>query len=74
MLCMHREDCDNSIFDNAICLDVPRDTGRRRYSERYVLIEGVFDSKRHGHLGAYPGTIDVRRLMLWGTSRDKPKR
>jgi hypothetical protein len=70
-LFLHKEDCDNAVFENALWLDLPPGTDRGRHNRKYVAVEGVFDAGRHGHLDAYPGTVKVKRVLLWGTSREK---
>jgi hypothetical protein len=64
-----KEDYDNAITKNAIWLDVDLTEGVRKLNKKYVLVEGVFDKDKLGHLRMYSGTIKaVRRIEEW--SRD----
>jgi len=63
------EDYKMGITKNAVYLeltqmpiDVPYDE-LKKLNGRYVVIEGVFDSKEKGHMGLYSGTIsDISRI------------
>jgi len=38
----------------------------KKLNEKYILIEGIFDSHKKGHFGMYSGEIrDIGRLELW---------
>ena len=76
---LHKDDADYLIGENAlwvayakepnlqpICKDKFSASGakQRFFDGRYVLIEGRFNMKNHGHLGAFSGAIeDVSRIL-----------
>lgn len=81
---LHKDDADHLIGDNAlwvdyvekpslepVCKDKFSSSGAnaRFFDGRYVLIEGKFNMKRRGHLGAFSGTIEevsrVLELRRW---------
>jgi hypothetical protein len=64
---LHRDDFEENNFKNAIWINVPRMTGdeRNRVVGRYCVIEGTFDARHHGHMGAFSGEIvDVTMLQV----------
>ena len=66
---LHKEDFEHAISQNGIWVDIPDDfKGRSKLSGNYVLLEGIFDAKRHGHMGMFSGTIrTVSRAQVWST-------
>jgi len=67
-LYLHREDFDKSLLSNAvwISLDDLQIRTSKKFSGRYVLVEGVFSAKDRGHLGIFSGSIQqVTRLQSW---------
>ena len=59
---LHREDYEQGLLKNG--LYVTRDVAEADL--KYVLIEGRFNAKRHGHMGLWSGTIDdVQRMLAW---------
>ena len=64
-LYLHREDYRNRITSNGLWVDVP-DSARRnskKLSDRYVIVEGIFDSSERGHMGLFSGTLSgINRL------------
>jgi hypothetical protein len=79
-LYLHREDYEHAIVKQAVWLDFPQDptAEQRRLRGNYVLVEGVFNAKRGGHMGLSTGAIEkISRLELWsevgkGTRRGVP--
>jgi len=73
-LSINKKDYIQDIFKNAIWADfVSRDemAKNKKFSDHYVLMEGVFSSKMKGHMGMNSGSIkQISRLELWGTARD----
>ena len=49
-------------FDGTIeTMKKPKD-----FTDQYVLVEGTFDAKSHGHMGMWSGTISgIKRVMPW---------
>ncbi len=77
-LYLHEEDFLQRITDNALWIDVPvelrTDAMRSKFDKRYVLVEGRFNSGKHGHLGLFSGTIeDVNRLEPWTLGESSPR-
>jgi hypothetical protein len=65
-LFVSEEDMRNAVTKNGIWLVVPSSDENRKLHGKYVLVEGVFDPLRKGHLGMWSGTLkDVKRLELW---------
>lgn len=61
-LYVHELDWQHNIFKNGVWVDPPQ--GADSLSGHYVLIEGRFNGKLHGHLGGWSGAIDsVTRLQ-----------
>ena len=67
-LYLHREDADHMNSANGLWLEAG---GHDDLSDVFVLVEGRFTARSHGHLGAWPGEIDhVTRLERAGTRKD----
>ena len=71
-LYLSREDWDHLIVRNGVAIELPHgfetDSGPngKRPNQRYVLVEGVFNARRAGHMGDWSGSIDsVSRLQPW---------
>ncbi|HEY7640446.1 MAG TPA: hypothetical protein VH814_12025 [Steroidobacteraceae bacterium] len=64
---LHKEDYEQAIYSNGLWIDLPKAISNdKALTDRYVLVEGVFDGTRHGHLGLWSGTItDVTTLEPW---------
>jgi hypothetical protein len=60
-LYLHREDSEVLNRNNGVWLD--SSSLGDHLNETFVLVEGTFTSKAHGHLGAWPGEIQrITRL------------
>ncbi len=71
VLYLHKEDYDHALLGNGIWVDI-RDL-KSKLSDNYVLLEGTFTAKKHGHLGMWRGELqDVRRSLIWST-REHPR-
>jgi hypothetical protein len=67
-LYLHKEDYQHAIYRNGLWIDLPKgvSTGKG-LTNRYVIVEGLFDATRHGHMDLWSGAItDVTRLEPWG--------
>ncbi|HYJ07200.1 MAG TPA: hypothetical protein VEX43_18875 [Chthoniobacterales bacterium] len=67
-LYLHREDLLQRLHKNAVWVDrteaIERDT--KKLNKHYVLIEGTFDARDHGHMGLFAGAIkDITRAETW---------
>ena len=72
-LYLHKEDYDHAIIGNDIWVDVTEKIERqkRALNDRYVIIQGIFDAKRLGHMGLSSGTLkDITRCDAWGPGVD----
>ena len=71
VLYLHREDAENMNGSNGLWLSTG---GHDELSDVFVIVEGRFTARSHGHLGAWPGEIrDVTRLERAGTRREYSK-
>jgi len=71
-LYLSRDDYKNAITKNAVCLTLDEKLLGTTYENlkksngKYVLVEGIFNSKKKGHFDRYSGTIDnITRYELW---------
>lgn len=75
-LYVSRADSENYVTKNGVWIDVP-DPVRKdalQYSDRYVLVEGVFSAKHHGHMGLFSGALSkTSHVEVWSL-RGKRKR
>lgn len=67
-LYLHREDLVQGLVRNGVWVNrteaMERD--RKKLSRHYVLIEGVFDSQDHGHMGLFGGALkNITRIETW---------
>jgi len=66
-------DMRNAVTKNGLWIDVPSNEATRKLNGKYVIVEGVFDPSRKGHLGMWSGMIkDVSRFELWSDPEQKP--
>ena len=80
VLYLHREDYENALLGNGIWVDVTPAMAKERaaLNMNYVLLEGIFSSHDHGHMGMWSGAIrQIRRSEVWAhakraASNDKP--
>jgi 6-phosphogluconolactonase len=75
-LWLHKEDFDHAIMENTVWVDVtPRmEKNLKEIQDKYVIMRGVFDAKRHGHLGVFSGTLTkIDRCEVWSDPK-KPVR
>ena len=62
----------NAVTKNGVWIDVPSNEATRKLNGKYVIVEGVFDPTRKGHLGMWSGMIkDVSRFDLWSDPDQK---
>ena len=64
---LHQEDYVHAISKNGIWVNLPLDWPHQKaINNKYVIVEGVFDAKHHGHMGAFSGEIsNLKRADLW---------
>ena len=64
-LYLHREDYTIGLTKNGVWVDMSESPERLKLNMHYVLIEGVFNAKDHGHLGLWSGSIEkISRASL----------
>jgi hypothetical protein len=63
----YREDYERALIPNGIWADVPLEDPRcKDLSMGYVLVEGVFDAKKKGHMGMWSGSLTkISRMQEW---------
>ena len=60
-LYLHREDYEQGLVRNGLWMN-----GKPEHNMKYVLIEGRFNAKKHGHMGMWSGEIEaVTRIESW---------
>lgn len=72
-LYLHQEDDDRMLTKNAIWVDANAGMMQRRndLNQKYVLLEGTFDAKDHGHMGLFSGSLHkVKRADVWLSRTD----
>jgi hypothetical protein len=68
VLYLHREDYENALLGDGIWVDVTSQMTKnsKMLNMHYVLLEGLFSSKGHGHMGMWSGTIkNIHRADVW---------
>lgn len=69
-LYLHQEDADRLNAENAIWLSPGTET-KNAAPGSFVIVEGFFTAKEHGHMGAFPGTITrVSRIQAMRSRKD----
>ena len=70
-LYLHKEDYDHGITENALSIHVPHDMTREQrdtVNTQYVICEGTFHAKGHGHMGMFSGELaNVTRVQVWAS-------
>ncbi|MGA8269216.1 MAG: hypothetical protein WCC76_16050 [Candidatus Acidiferrales bacterium] len=72
VLYLHREDYENSILGDGIWVNVTPEMKKQSdvLNMHYVILEGFFSSRDHGHMGMWSGTItQIRRADVWLSHR-----
>jgi hypothetical protein len=72
-LYLHRVDFQQGLTKNAVWVDVGQrvSVGGRNLSDRYVLIEGVFNAEDKGHMDLFSGSLkEVKRMEHWRSRKD----
>lgn len=75
-LYLHQEDDEHTLTKNAIWVDASPDMMKKRdrLNKKYVLLEGTFDAKDHGHMGFFAGSLHaVRRADALPSRQDLDK-
>ena len=64
----HQEDFERSLYRNGLWINVARCgyPGKPSINDAYVLVEGEFTGKEHGHMGLWSGSLsNVTRCVIW---------
>src|SRR5438105_13451797 len=56
-LYLHREDYAKGLTKNGVWVDMLENSEHMKLNMHYVLIEGVFNARDHGHMGLRSGSI-----------------
>lgn len=67
-LYVHREDDEAALTKNAIWVDATSDMTNdpETFNRKYVLLEGIFDAKQHGHMDLFSGELRrISRADVW---------
>ncbi len=65
---LHHEDLKYGLTKNGLWLSVTDQIrkDRDKYTDKYVLVEGTFNSQNHGHMGLNSGAIEnIKRFQVW---------
>ena len=65
---LHHDDLKYGIEKNGLWLSVTHQImkDRDKYTDKYVLVEGTFNSQNRGHLGMNSGAIEgLKRFQVW---------
>jgi hypothetical protein len=65
---LHHDDLKYGLTKNGLWLDVTDQIRKERdkYTDKYVLVEGTFNSQNHGHMGMNSGAIEsIKRFQAW---------
>ena len=65
---LHQEDYTYALYGNSLWIDVTDDmrNHEEKLSDRYVIIEGIFNAENRGPMGAHSGTIrKITRCEVW---------
>jgi hypothetical protein len=71
-LYLHREDFENAILGDSIWVNVNPEITKQSnaLNMHYVILEGFFSSRDHGHMSMFSGTItQIRRAQIWPSHR-----
>ncbi len=65
---LHQEDKAHALYRNGLWVEFARDsTFKTPCQDRYVLVEGTFRARHHGHMGLWGGAItEITRCIPWG--------
>ena len=64
---LHKEDYLRGITKNGLWLELGANSRKpANLSDQYVIVEGVFSARDHGHMDLWSGSIhDITRLDPW---------
>jgi hypothetical protein len=69
-LYLHREDFEQILSRNGVWME-----GKPESDEMYILVEGRFNARQHGHMGLFSGEIEaVTRTLAWPPAAAKRAR
>lgn len=66
---LHEDDYKYGLTRNGLWLNLTQDCcGKdiRFFNKKYVLVEGTFSAKNHGHMDLFSGAVDkIKRFQVW---------
>lgn len=65
---LHHDDLTYGLTKNGLWLGVTDQIMKDhdKYTDKYVLVEGTFNSQNHGHMGMNGGAIEnIKRFQVW---------
>ena len=65
---LHQDDYKYAIHKNSLWLSITDEIkkNQKKFSDRYVLVEGTFDARYFGHRGLFGGAIkNITRFQVW---------
>ena len=65
---LHQDDYKHQIFKNGLWIDVTDEIRKKKdeFDQKYLLLEGTFNAKKKGHMGAWSGSIEkISRSEVW---------
>jgi len=71
-LYFHKEDSDMASSENGVWLRLDR--GDSGLSDKFVIVEGTFTARAHGHLGMWPGEIQSITRFVRVKSREEQRK
>jgi len=70
-LYLHREDFEQGIVKNSLWLEVSGEQASLAPTDRYVIIEGVFNARNNGHMSLRSGSIErMTRFEPWPSRKE----
>ena len=71
---MHHDDLKYGLTKNGLWLSITDQIRKERdkYTDKYILVEGTFNSQNHGHMGLNSGAIEnIKRFQVWAEREGK---
>jgi hypothetical protein len=65
---LHKEDYKHGVSKNGLWIQVTDEIrkDRKKFDEKYVLVEGIFNARDTGHMGLFSGSIQkISRFEVW---------
>jgi hypothetical protein len=70
---LHEDDYKYGLTRNGLWLSLTEGCcgkDARTFDQKYVLVEGTFSAKNHGHMGLFSGAIEnIKRFQVWADKK-----